>query len=625
MVLAAFLPGQTAEPAPIGGAAAGEVIASAGVAFAAIAAVIALGVAHRRRGLLRPLVRAVEDRTGMPAWCALPLPIVGAGLVTAVWGYYWDVSWHIDRGRDPGAFANPAHWFIIIGLDLVVFGALLSVILGDDRSPSSVKLTERWSVPAGSVLLAVCAVVSISGFPLDDIWHRLFGQDVTAWGPTHIQLIFGASLTTLGGWALLVEASRVTDMGALPTLGRLVHRVGDVALAGAFLIGMSTLQVEFDFGVPQFRAVYHPLLITLAASIALVAARIRLGRGGALLAVAFFLAARGALTLGVVGLGRSTQHIPLYLAEAVIVEVVAVVIGRHRQLTLGAVAGALIGTVGMASEWAWSHAWMPLPWRADLLPEAIVLCLVGGVAGGVLGGLAGRAVAPDGVEHQATPRFAASIAWVGVIGVVALCLPITEDTSLSTEVVAQPAGIDADTGAPVANLAFRLSPDADAMARDAAWFHVLAWQGSGGDTDGGFVLADLERDADGLWTTERPVPIGGSFKTLLRLHAGDEMQAVPLYLPADVELDAAEVALPDGPRAFEREKAILQREARTDNVATERGAYFALVGVAALWMVTIAWALRRLDPSVDQTGRDDRPLLDRLRRRPAAGASLRPA
>ena len=124
---------------------------------------------------------------------------MGAGLLVAVWGYYWDVSWHIDRGRDPGAFANPAHWFIIIGLDGIVFGALLSVILGDDRSPSSVRLTDRWSVPGRRrPALGVRARVASAGFPLDDIWHRLFGQDVTAWGPTHIQLIVGASLTTLG-------------------------------------------------------------------------------------------------------------------------------------------------------------------------------------------------------------------------------------------------------------------------------------------------------------------------------------------------------------------------------------------------------------------------------------------
>lgn len=613
------------DPAPVGGAAVGEVVAASVVAFSAIAVVVALGVAHRKRQLLAPIATLVERRTGLPAWCAMPLPIVGGGLVTAVWGYYWDVSWHIDRGRDPGAFANPAHWFIIIGLDLVVFGALLSVILGDDRSPSSVRLTEKWSVPAGSLLLSVCALVSITGFPLDDIWHRLFGQDVTAWGPTHIQLIFGASLTTLGSWALLVEASRVVDFDRLPPFGRLFARTGDAALAGAFLIGMSTLQVEFDFGVPQFRAVFHPILISMAAGIALVAARLRLGRGGAVAAVTFFLVARGALTLGIVGLGRSTQHIPLYVVEALVVEVVVAVLGRHRQITVGAVAGGLIGTVGMASEWAWSHAWMPLPWSADLLPEAIVYSLVAGVAGGVLGGLAGRAVVPDGVAHQPTPRGWAAAAWLGAIVVIGLPLVVTEDTTLTAEVVATPAGTDADTGAPVADLAITLSPQADAVADGASWFSVLAWQGSDGGTDGGFVLADLERDADGTWHTDRPVPVGGSFKTVLRLAAGAEMQGVPLYLPADRELGTTEVALPapGEPRHFQREKSILQREARTDNVGTERGAYLALVGVAALWMVAITWALRRLDPSVDTDG-PDRPLLARRPRSVSSGA-LRPA
>jgi hypothetical protein len=267
----------------------------------------------------------------------------------------------------------------------------------------------------------------------------------------------------------------------------------------------------------------------------------------------------------------------------------------------------------MASEWVWSHIWMPLPWRADLLPEAIVFCLVGGVAGGVLGGLVGRAVAPAGVTPQPTPRFALAAAWVGAVAVVAIALPITEDTSLTAEVTATPAGADADTGAPLADLTVRLSPKADAVAADAAWFHVLAWQGSD-ESDGGFIKADLARGADGVWRTERPVPVGDNFKTLLRLHAGDTMQAIPLYLPADAELEAAEVGLPEGVVAFQREKSILQREARTDNVSAERGAYLALLGVALLWMVTVSWSLRRLDRAVDRggpPGTDAEP--DRLR------------
>ena len=33
---------------------------------------------------------------------------------------------------------------------------------------------------------------ALIGFPLDDVWHRIFGQDVTLWGPTHLMLIGGA-------------------------------------------------------------------------------------------------------------------------------------------------------------------------------------------------------------------------------------------------------------------------------------------------------------------------------------------------------------------------------------------------------------------------------------------------
>jgi hypothetical protein len=119
------------------------------------------------------------------------------------------------------------------------------------------------------------------------------------------------------------------------------------------------------------------------------------------------------------------------------------------------------------------------------------------------------------------------------------------------------------------------------------------------------------------------VPVGGDFKTLLRLHAGDSMQAVPLFLPADAELDAAEVQVPKGPVAFQREKSILQREARTDNVNAERAAYLALLVVALLWMVTVSWGLRRLDQAVNGTARPGAAAVSRrpLRAKAVAGHS----
>ena len=139
---------------------------------------------------------------------------------------------------------------------------------------------------------------------------------------------------------------------------------------GGLLIGLSTFQAEFDFGVPQFRLVLEPVLLAVAASVALVCARIWIGRGGALGAAAFFIAIRGAISL-IVGdvFGQTAPHLPLYLAEAACVELAGLALAR-RPLALGAASGLGIGTVGFAAEWGWSPVAMPFPWTSDLLPEA---------------------------------------------------------------------------------------------------------------------------------------------------------------------------------------------------------------------------------------------------------------
>ena len=92
-------------------------------------------------------------------------------------------------------------------------------------------------------------------------------------------------------------------------------------LAGSFLVALSTFQGEFDFSVPQFREVLHPVLIMLAAGIGLVTARVYLGRGGALLAVLGFVLIRGLIALMVGGVwGQTMPHFPLYIVEALLVE-----------------------------------------------------------------------------------------------------------------------------------------------------------------------------------------------------------------------------------------------------------------------------------------------------------------
>lgn len=580
-----------------GGAPIGEVVSATAVALAAIAVVVGIGVAHRRRGVLQPFVDLVEEKTGRPAWSIVPVQITLVSLAIAVWGYYWDVSWHIDRGRDEGAFANPAHWFIIIGLDGIAFAAILAMVLGDDRSPSAVRLTKRWKVPVGGIMLSACSLIALAGFPLDDIWHRLFGQDVTAWGPTHIQLIGGASLATLGCWALLVEGARAMP-GAPPSRFAAVReRMADVMLGGAFLVGLSTLQVEFDFGVPQFRALYHPTLIALAGGLGLVAARIRLGRGGALMAVGGFLLIRGLLSAGVELSGRSTFHFPLYIGAALAVE--AVFAARRRpgtQVTTGALAGLGVGTVGLAVEALWTQVWMPIPWSTALLPDAVVLGAVAGAAGGALGGLVGRALAPEAVEREPVRAWVAPAAWLGAVGVIAFCLPIGAPQGWTAEVeVGERRTVD---GVEVADLVVTPSSGAAAdAASDGVLFEVLSWQGAAEGGPGGSSFVDLEPVGDGSYRTTAPVPVSGTAKTMIRLQTRGDMVSAPVYMPADEALGLEAQPSETGEVAFVADKRNLQREARMDRVGLERAGYAAVAVLAGVWMVALAWGLARLDPA----------------------------
>ncbi len=277
-------------------------------------------------------------------------------------------------------------------------------------------------------MIASCGAFALTGFPLDDLWHRLFGQDVTLWGPTHLMLIGGGSLATLGAMALLAEG--VAASGRHSEKGPpLILRIRRAMLVGGFLVALSTFQGEFDFGVPQFRLVLHPTLEMLAAGIGLVTARVYLGRGGALSAVAGFLIIRGflALIVGVV-FGQTTPHFPLYIVEAALVELVFLRATSLRPVAAGALAGVAIGTVGLGAEWGWSHVWMPIPWPASLLPEAAVAGLIAAVAGGAVGGFIGAAlVNPRPFPPLRAERFGALVAGVALMAVLAWGLPLNSN------------------------------------------------------------------------------------------------------------------------------------------------------------------------------------------------------
>lgn len=581
-------------PGEGGGAPIEDLIPATIVALVLVAALAVFARLHLtgRVAILGRGAALAERVTGLPGWAALPMAIAAGSLLAAVFGFYWDVASHIDNGRDPGPFANPSHYFIIVGLAGIAFAGYVALLLGrGDDDATGVRLGSR-RVPLGGLLLFVCGVIALLGFPLDDTWHRLFGEDVTLWGPTHLQMVGGAALSTLAIWILIVEAksSRATDAaaGGRARLGRF----DEIFAAGGFLVGLSAFQAEFDYSVPQFRLLYQPVLLMAAAGLALVAARVRLGKGGALGAVAVFLAIRGVLALAVgPGLDHTMPHFPLYLVEAIAVELVALRVPTARQLTFGAWAGAAIGSAGLAAEWAWSHAWMSFPWPGSMMPQAGLFGFATAVLAGALGGFVGRALTVRGAPRQRARRWVPAVVGSALLFTLFFPLPIATHRGASAEVTLEPA---AGTSGRWVHAIVR--PDPPDLVSDPEWFDVTSWQG------GGSVVSQLEPVGDGTYRTAEPVPIYGEWKTLVRLHDGPAITAVPIYMPRDPAIGASAVpARPSFTRPFVEDKELLLREAKDTSAWLSYVAYAVLIGIVVGWVASLGWGLWRLENAGERT------------------------
>jgi hypothetical protein len=582
---------------PAGGGSTGQVIGGTIGATILTALMLYVAIGHRS-GKLK-FVQKLADRSGeilgLPGWSALPLLVLGDSLLIAVFGMYWDISIHLDNGRDPGPFANTAHYFILAGLFGIFFAGLLGVALPKRKEgPTFVRIADGWYAPLGGVLILACAAFALSGFPLDDIWHRIFGQDVTLWGPTHLLLFGGASLATLGGVILLAEGLR--DRGdRTPAERPRVLRVFQATLVGSLLIGMSTFQGEFDYAVPQFRLVWHPILLMLAASVALVIARIYFGKGGALYAVGFFLLIRGTMTLIVSPLaGHTLLHFPLYIVEALTVEAVALRVPRDQPIKLGVIAGALIGTIGLAAEWGWSYVWWTVEWPSSMLLEGIVAGFVTAVAGGVVGAFVGRAITAGDVPPRPVPRLALPVALVALIAVFAYAAPVSSGDPIKAQVTltdAKPAPKRE------VNARIKLTP-ANAADKDVRWFLETAWQGK----EGRSVVAPLKKVGPGTWVSTKPIPAYGTWKSTIRLHKGTAFQGMAVFLPKDEAIPVKEIpAKASFTRTFVRDTKLLQREQKADVPGFLKVFAYITVLIIGLGLYgSMGWGLARLQKGLSR-------------------------
>ena len=524
--------------------------------------------------LLAPFGRAASSlrRTGMPAWAVGGIVIQVWALLVAGIGFYWDVAWHVDFGRDKELF-TPPHIMILVGLLAISASALVCVILATiERAETGWKVLGL-HIPYSAAPMAALGIGATLGFPLDDLWHRTYGIDVTMWSPTHLMMIGGACLAPFAARLMLAEAGP----GAVATkLGRILRR----STTGAMLMSLTAFQLEFDLGVPQWQALYQPVLIALATTIVMVAARVSLGRGAAIVVWINFFIFRSffALLTGPV-LGHVMPRFPLYLGIAIVVEVAWIAGGRLPHLYRAMVTGLAVGTLGLATEWAFSHAWGRHPWQPELLGGIWVAVAIA-VAGAVVGAAMGD------ILRFRRPAFAWP--WIAVAGVAIVALMVVPAprnsapiaATVRTQAAGNPyPGFDRE-GFPSAiqdyTVDVSLSPATAAQGAD--FLEVTSWQGNAPARN-----TPLVETSVGHYRSSTAVPSGGSWKTMIYLANRDVLMALPISMPADPAYGRAAVKpLPQRTAAMVPAHEVLTSEAHTGNPLVANAAYGALFGMIAV-------------------------------------------
>jgi hypothetical protein len=214
-----------------------------------------------------------------------------AAKVISSWGVQWDIQWHTIIGRDSFWIAPHVMTYSgVAALVLLSFGMLAWTTLrpspaaGDVVSALGLVGTRGFHLAAWGIGLTVLAA------PIDDLWHRLFGIDVTLWSPPHLLGLLGAVVNTLGCFVIAREVYPATSRAAyVAILG-----------SGALLFTGLHLAVQPSFRLAYLQGgVFFHLYSMLAALILPVAYVVTARLSGSRWAPALVLA--GGVALGLVG------------------------------------------------------------------------------------------------------------------------------------------------------------------------------------------------------------------------------------------------------------------------------------------------------------------------------------
>jgi len=182
------------------------------------------------------------------------------------WGVSWDIQWHVLIGRD--SFWIPPHLMtysavtatVVLSLGILARETLLA--LRGRAVPGSLRVAGLVGTP-GMHLAWWGIAITVLAAPVDDLWHRLFGLDVTLWSLPHLLGFLGGQVNSVGCLLLAMEACPSRRERFLALVG------GGAFLFGTFhlLIGPGILWA-YEYGGLAF--FLYPVLGALLLPVALV-------------------------------------------------------------------------------------------------------------------------------------------------------------------------------------------------------------------------------------------------------------------------------------------------------------------------------------------------------------------
>lgn len=313
-------------------------------------------------------------RTQRDLWRSGVLPVLALGSLSGLIGVYWDISWHIDIGRD--TFFSPPHNFIYLSMLIALFVSIYGLISDRRASPLHIRVG-RVHLHPGLLIVAVGAALELFFAPADELWHRLFGADVTLWAPMHLIGVSGLILYTFGSLVSCQVEKRLT---LEPRRKRLFDYSS--LLFAALLLGWSMLLLaEYEFGVPAFPIYWHPLLLSSLPifTLVLIADLKPLPFAATMTALLFtiirlLLAGWLSVTASMNLAGITQPVIPILIGTALAVDLL-----RQQKIPLWC-QGLLFGVIGFLSNYLLSlfipiYYWYPAA-LMTALPAALLLAIL---------------------------------------------------------------------------------------------------------------------------------------------------------------------------------------------------------------------------------------------------------